>query len=526
MKKNFRVLIALFILLVVVIAPAGVAEAQPRFSYRYVVPGGSTTSTECTRQVPCDLRYAIDSVAVDGDVIIVHSGTYTPGLMAIDLIFIDKSLTLLGSCEFNAFTPFDCYPERHDSILNAQNTKRVIRIEGAVGNEDVAIEGFTIMGGTGTGMVPCLGSFNGCGAGIHATDLGELILKNNYIWDNKAGSTSGIGGGLSAANIDFLLAENNIFILNQATETGIGGGGGAFVTGSGGPRAVKFHQNWFYFNEVSSTENVDPSTHAGAGLLVTSSNNVQVTDNQFMYQNYNQQITDINGSALYLAYNTGVNVEGNDFKHGYGGSAVYISGDNDTEGRISRNKWWNNLGYYNLRLAGPVTADIVNNFLGRQVLSALSRGGGSTSIYLQGDEFTGSNHIKILFNTFAATNQGVSIGPYSNVTILSNIFTSLSDAITSDTIHVTSTIDNNLFYGNSLYNIVGNNAIFDDPKLADISSGDFHLLPGSGAIDRSIGGDFDIDIDGQSRPVGSGATPYDVGADEFCYPYYLPFISK
>jgi len=524
MKKSFGVLVTIIFLLVLVSAPADVAEAQPRFNYRYVIPGGSTISTDCTRQVPCDLRHAIDSVAVDGDVIIVHSGTYHSTVMAIDLIFINKSLTLLGSCEFDATTSFQCFPEEQSSFLDAETDKRVIRVEGVTGNEVVTIEGFTIMRGTGVGMVPCLGGcYDGCGAGIHATNLGKLTLKNNYIWQNKAGSISGVGGGLYAEDVNFLQAIRNTFIFNQATETGIGGGGGAFVTGSGGPNAVEFDQNLFYNNEVS-TEN--SSFQTGAGLSVSESNNVQVTDNQFLYQNYIQHITDIKGSALYLSYNTGVSVEGNDFKNGYGGSAVYVAGDSDTEGVIARNQWWNNLGYYNLQLQGPVNADVVNNFLGRQPLSTLSRGGGSTSIYLEGNAIFGSNDVDILFNTFAATNRGVSIGPYSNVTILSNIFTGLTDAITSDIINVTRVIDNNLFHNNSVYNIPGTHAIYEDPKLADISSGDFHLLPGSGAIDRSIGGDFDIDIDGQSRPVGAGPTPFDVGADEFCYPTYLPFISK
>lgn len=522
MKKVFRVLTSLLILLILIHSPAKQADAQPRFSYRYVVPGGSKTSTECTASDPCDLRYAIDSVANDGDIMIVHSGTYFSELMGPDLIFINKNLTLWGSCEFDASTPFQCFPEEHNSILDAENAKRVIRIEGT-DVEEVAFEGFTIMRGTGVGMVPCLGGYSGCGAGIHASKLGKLTLKNNSIWQNKAGSTSGAGGGLYAEGINFLQAERNTFIFNQATDTGAGVGGGVLVRSSGGTNAVEFHQNLFYKNECSSETG---HNQAGAGLMITGSNNVQITDNMFQDQNLILEDPDIQGSALYLSYNTVVSVEGNHFKNGYGGSAVYISGDSDTEGLIARNKWWNNLGYYNLHLRGPVKADVVNNFLGRQPISALSRGGGSTSIYLEGDELFGSNDIGIVFNTFAATNRGVAIGQYSNVKILSNIFTGLSDAITSDTTHVIRTINNNLFFGNLRDNFLGIDYILEDPKLADISSGDFHLLPGSGAINRSICGDFDIDIDGQSRPFGPGLTPCDVGADEFYAFIYLPFITK
>lgn len=522
MRKIFQVVSMIVFLLILMIAPGGEVGAQTRFRYRYVVPGGSTSSEYCTRYDPCDLRYAIDTIADAGDVLVVHSGTYYSELMAIDLIFIDKSLTLWGSCEFDASTPFQCFPEEHNSILDAETNKRVVRIQGT-GIEEVTIDGFTIMRGSGVTMMPCIASFDGCGAGIHATNLAELTLKNNYFWQSKAGGTSGIGGALFADSIDFFKAEKNTFIANQATETGLGGGGGAFVSNSGGPHAVQFTQNLFYNNEVSTESGLN---HGGAGLLITESNNVQIKDNQFLYQNYNQQITDIDGSALYLSYNTGVSVEGNNFKNGYGGSAVYISGTSETLGMVTRNKWWNNLGYYNLHFQGPVTAVVINNFLGRQVLSSLSRGGASTSIYTEGDELSGSNNIAILFNTFAATDFGVSIGQYSDVEILSNIFTGLRDAITLSTTHVSTVIDNNLFFGNSSYTILGSNYVYEDPKLADIGSGDFHLLPGSGAINRSIGGDFDIDIDGQSRPSGTGPTPYDLGADEYHCLIYLPFIRK
>ena len=522
MKKIFQVVIIIVILLVLMIAPADEVDAQTRFRYRYVVPGGSKTSTYCTGYDPCDLRYAIDSVANDGDVIIVHSGTYYSDLMGIDLILIDKSLTLRGSCEFDASTPFHCFPEEHSSILDAETAKRVIRIQGT-GSEQVTIEGFTIMRGTGVTMMPCYASFNGCGAGIHASNLANLTLKNNYFWQNKAGGTSGIGGALFADAIDFLQAEKNTFIFNQATDTGLGGGGGAFVRNSGESNAVQFTQNLFYNNEVSTESGPN---HGGAGLLITGSNNVQVINNQFLYQNYNQKITDINGSALYLSINTGLYVEGNEFRNGWGGSAVYVSGTDETLGMISRNKWWNNLGFYNLHFQSSVTSIVMNNFFGRQALSSPSRGGASTSIYTEGDEISSRNNIAILFNTFAATDFGVDIGPYSDVEILSNIFTGLTDAITASTTHVTTAIDNNLFFDNSSYTLLGTNFIYEDPKLADISSGDFHLLPGSGAIDRSVGGDFDNDIDGQSRPAGNGPTPYDLGADEYHCLIYLPFIRK
>ena len=104
------------------VLPLGVVRAERIPLYRYVVPGGSTTSASCSGSDPCDLRYAIDVVANQGDILIVHSGTYTSALPSEDLIFIDKSLTLWGSCEFDSTTPFICYPELHNSNLDGENT--------------------------------------------------------------------------------------------------------------------------------------------------------------------------------------------------------------------------------------------------------------------------------------------------------------------------------------------------------------------------------------------------------------------
>jgi hypothetical protein len=51
----------------------------------------------------------------------------------------------------------------------------------------------------------------------------------------------------------------------------------------------------------------------------------------------------------------------------------------------------------------------------------------------------------------------------------------------------------------------------------------YHLTRSSPAIDRGIAAGVLTDIDGDSRPMGSG---YDLGADEFRFKVYLPLIRK
>ena len=138
--KTLRLLTLTFVLAGLLLAPGSEVEAERAGTYRYVIPGDSLTSTSCARQDPCDLNYAV-YMANPGDIIIVHSGTYKSTDMSIDLVFIDKSLTLLGSCTFDASTSHECHPDLRNSILDAENTKRVIRLEGVSGDEQVHLEG-------------------------------------------------------------------------------------------------------------------------------------------------------------------------------------------------------------------------------------------------------------------------------------------------------------------------------------------------------------------------------------------------
>jgi hypothetical protein len=220
-------------------------------------------------------------------------------------------------------------------------------------------------------------------------------------------------------------------------------------------------------------------------------------------------------------------MQGNDFQDDWGISVVHLNGLEGpvTNGWITQNTFFDNLVNINIDINGPVTVDIVNNFLGRQMTV---RGGQSANIYLVGDALAGNNDVDVFFNTLAAADFGIQVDHDSELTVYGNIFTELNiEAIDLYSIvDVTTTIDTNLFFHNTSIGTVGSNPIYADPMLADPINGDFHLLPGSGAIDSAAATDFDVDIDGDHRPVGFGSTPYDLGADEFCYSTWLPLVIK
>ena len=500
------------------------AAAPPPFYYRYVTDDG-ISSGDCPRNAPCELRYAIDDVALPEDIIIVHSGTYHSTIPSSELIFLDKTLTLKGSCEFDSSHPSICYPEEQNSILDAENAKRVFRIQGT-GVEEVSIEGFTITRGLGTDPAPCFSTINGCGGGINAYNLEKLTLKNNYIWANRAGSTDGVGGGLYAQNINHLVVDNNTIIFNQATDNGPGWGGGAMVFGSGGPHAVEFTNNLFYDNEISTA---NTTSNSGGSIFIYQSNNIQIIGNAFEYNNWIHQNVDLQGTSIFLFQNTGFFIEENTFTNDWGTSVVSVLDGGTSYNSIARNKWWNNSVYRNIELQGQVNVDIINNFLGRQLLAPLSRGGSSTLIDIEGTSSDDRVDAGIYFNTFGAANFGIDIGSYADVNIFSNIFTDLTDPIQYTGSSSSYIIDTNLFHN---YDVLGLdpsdyvNSVYADPRLVDVANGDFHLLPNSGAIDKVFVSDFDRDIDGNPRPIGLGAIPYDLGADEFAWRDYMPLISK
>jgi hypothetical protein len=80
-----------------------------------------------------------------------------------------------------------------------------------------------------------------------------------------------------------------------------------------------------------------------------------------------------------------------------------------------------------------------------------------------------------------------------------------------------------------VYTGVGN--INVDPRFvlpiaatfAPTTAGNYHLQPGSPAIDRGTNAGVTTDLDGLSRPMGTG---YDIGAYEFQPRIYLPLILR
>lgn len=122
-------------------------------------------------------------------------------------------------------------------------------------------------------------------------------------------------------------------------------------------------------------------------------------------------------------------------------------------------------------------------------------------------------NLNIYNNIFYDITYGAaSLADGSTGSVYNNIFHTIGAASTNTT-------DYNLFYNSGrLPSVVGTHDILDtDPLLADVLNNNFNLLPGSPAIDagKNLAGIVDTDINGNSRPRGSG---WDIGAYEYASP--------
>ncbi len=322
----------------------------------------------------------------------------------------------------------------------------------------------------------------GYGGGLYLLNAERAIIRYNLVISN-AGSTAywGSGGGMCIwGNGSGIQVQFNQVLSNAATTTNAVGYGGGI---SGGPDDALIQGNVIAGNRASSSAVVG----YGAGL----------------YHSY--------GSTHYL----GNRVQGND-----GDSAVvlYHSLARFEGNRVVDNATTEGIALMSASGNGPT---LVNNIVARSGSYALSAYGEPSNILTA----------TLIHNTFVGAGSGTGVYADKAALYLTNtIVASVTSGITNFTpASATVTADHTLFWAVTNPGISGTNPLGGDPRFVNPAGGDYHLGPGSAAMDAGVDAGVTTDIDGQGRPAdgdANGVAIPDVGADERWLQVYLPLILR
>jgi hypothetical protein len=123
--------------------------------------------------------------------------------------------------------------------------------------------------------------------------------------------------------------------------------------------------------------------------------------------------------------------------------------------------------------------------------------------------------------------EGVWVGTHVSATLVNNIIVDHGTGITN-TAPASSIVaaDHTLFDGNGTDygpGVGSANEVGGDPLFVDPAHGDYHIRPGSAAIDQGMDAGVTSDVDGDPRPIGP--LP-DLGADEALPRMFLPLVLR
>ncbi|MCD6290096.1 MAG: right-handed parallel beta-helix repeat-containing protein [Anaerolineae bacterium] len=463
------------------------AQASP--GIWFVQPGGAGTG--CSRANPCALQTAL-AQADNGDTIYLAQGTYTGAGGAV--ITITKSITLYGGWDGSPTGPVMRDPEAYPTMLDGEGARRGVYISGAV---SPVLDGLIITDGSAAG----LGGYGStdAGGGVYVSEA-DVFLNNCVVFNNTAGA-NGAGGGIFLTGSDARV-ENSSVVSNTARW----GGGIRVVSGAPVLR----------FSEVISN-----TAHFGGGVyLMWTRSGALVESNVF------QGNSSFDGGAIYLSAATAT-IRANliySNRSGLGGGVGVASGS--TPAVLSGNRIWGNSaqsggGVY--IWFNPTYLD--NNFI---VDNQVTEEGAGIYVY--------KAKPALVHNTLARNTGGDGSGVFVDVdaaAVLTNtIIVSHTVGITV-TAGSTATLEATLWGSNAWANdtdwggdgaiLTGAVNIWGDPVFVDPDGGDYHIGPGSAAMNAGVGAGITTDIDGDPRPMGAG---YDIGADEYATRAYLPMVTR
>jgi PKD repeat protein len=531
---------------------------------RYVAPGG-----DCGGMSPC---YAVVQNAVDaaanGDTIKISQGVYTS--TAFQIAYINKAVSLIGGYATSDWV--NSLPVTRSTVFDAEDVarRRGLLIDGT-GVATITVAGLTIDRGHAesdsgggvyilTGTVRLVGltiqrshAEEGAGGGVYIL-TGTVVLLNTAILSGTANN----GGGMCV--------EDGNVSASQSTFRGNTAPGWNFPNGG----AVSVHKgiavlenNVFQGNssnyvvgeaDVSMTGNTFQSNTGARGAVSTDfpggKNGTVTLHSNIFISNTSQYVgggVDANAGTVVIITNTFLNNVGRD------GGAVYVGGGNVTvQGNVFTGNRAEGGGAVSIGRSSP---QLISNIITGNLASQY---GGGVNMYESNVTMAGNT---IVGNSAALAGGGLSLAGSTvdgqndviagNVAPLEGVYVwsgallrarhwTISDngsyALTTNgaTAALTNTIvtshtlggfaginilaDRTLFFTSGTPCSSGascTNTLVGDPYFVDATTRDYHIAPGSAALNAGVNAGVTFDIDGDPRPMCSG---YDIGADEFVPP--------
>jgi len=350
-------------------------------------------------------------------------------------------------------------------------------------------------------------NYAGYGGGIFCYDsapvISENVITNNVAYTGT--DKTGYGGGIALVYCHNARIEGNTVVSNTANTTYEGEGGGIYIKDSNN---IVVRANQVLSNVATTTSGREWGW--GGGIAVSGGSGI-IEYNEIA-GNKARSAGGGSGGGLYQWYGS-TTFRRNRVTGNHGGAAVYLGFSSSL---FESNQVVGNPAFLAVDLLyspGPV---LVNNIIAgsRYAVNAFA-----TADY--------SLTAKLFHNTLVGTGDGRGVtaeSGYVSLVLVNNIVVSHAIGI-SNTYPASSTIsaDHTLFWGNADNGIVGTNPVYGNPRFLNPAGGNYHLGPGSAAIDVGVTEPtITADIDGDPRPIGAG---YDIGADEARF-VYLPLVLR
>ncbi len=541
-------------------------QAQPSAAVICVAATGTDNPGCGSVGSPCQtIQYAI-SQAGDDDEIRVAGGTYTgvqthatpteyrnPPTSGVitQVVYVDKAVTIQGG-----YTTTDSFagppdPAANPTIVDAKQQGRAMFV-----SADATVTGLRLTGGDaiGLGGHPNVGS-PGAGGGIYLYQADGIVLERNTIVDNLAQS----GGGVFAYQSNAKLTGNAI-LTNTATgyHYDFYGGGGVYLyesdaimsdnnivgnwgeSGHGGGMYLRFSDATLFNNIISGNR----SYWNGGGLYLHVSDGSRLFHNTISGNRTTTVYGDGGGLSLVasdaiLADNViSGNAAGGSYNSYDGGGGLHL---NDSWATLSRNTIISNTS---ARSGGGLVLRESNAKLDNNIIADNQAGpgvgygpgtGAGVHVYRSNPGF---DHTTLARN-YGGDGSGVYVtgaaGRPSSMAMTNTIIVSHTVGITIAA-GSTATLESTLWGTGSWANVTpwdGDGTVIPandyqgNPDFVDYAARDYHIGPGSAALDKGVDTEDILDIDCEPHFYEDP----DLGADEYWPPgtlkrVYLPLTLR